>query len=945
MKASHRAAVELAHALGRLRFLDGIAVRDDDDLLWLIHKTTTDFIDADELPDIAPTLLGLGELRSIHPLAEAWGTVAERVTPERLAQLQRPLARLKSGRRAAELASRGGAALRSFRDRNIPRYVNTRRRRYARLRRWSQGRGLPERVGPGLELLPLNGAGPIAATRCGPAVGPVVERRLLLAARATAALVTTAAGQRVWRELYRTRGPHDEDILDQLLNARLRVLLAAPLADVSLPANASGRWLGSAEDLVCDLSPDKLREVWHLATADPSVRCPDASVLSAPLPVAEALAARRFPWVPRKARASAATVTRYLTIRSELAQTWSLQGDTCSLAANLAESRPTGRDTLNAFRLVRDQLARGTSLEKLEPVLANGGPHVLEVKRVIELWRHLRLPRRRPPRFDAVRDGLEVPTADLYRYLVCRELCGHGATFSKTLLKPLLVAEGRRDKLWKRARNAFRRAMKRFSTSGLREALDHHIAVRARDLFGKRVATDAQAVDILSGLAGARNLAPQTLAGYTRQLLQRSPLEALPPNQRWVARAEDRGVNVNDWLEGFSALVELEGRSYRVRTACSPQEVAHMGSHFGTCMSLHTGMYRSSVPINALDANKHVVTVTEVDGERRWIARKLIAISTHRRMVGFELYTNGGEDEGLQAAVDDVIASFAQRIGLPLSDTGDVEQLHAGYWYDDGTEPWKCGVRAMAARATTQTLRNALDTGDLELVEAIAKDPENMLLQAAAQFHVLRLTPGVKPHPISFKEPVIMALTAIGRYGTARRAAEQLDMTAPQAMNAILLGLPADSRKVGRALRELRRLKGRAHEWRVVARSWHAQLPLEQLLEVLAIARRLAPEVLDPGSVALRSWARVVLEAAHDQNQRHLLERKRLLQPELRCALHRAVDDDGEAHLVKAPHPVAAMLWSSAEEASTLRAEAVRAGYIDKADVLDAFDISCRRSR
>src|SRR5690606_8835548 len=86
------------------------------------------------------------------------------------------------------------------------------------------------------------------------------------------------------------------------------------------------------------------------------------------------------------------------------------------------------------------------------------------------------------------------------------------------------------------------------------------------------------------------------------------------------------------------------------------------------------------------DVNKQVLFATRPDGTI--VGRKLIGATADGRLAGYKSYAS--EHAGaMREAFTATCARFADACGLRLDDDAIPEELHDGFWYDDGNEPWR----------------------------------------------------------------------------------------------------------------------------------------------------------------------------------------------------------------------------------------------------------------
>jgi hypothetical protein len=181
--------------------------------------------------------------------------------------------------------------------------------------------------------------------------------------------------------------------------------------------------------------------------------------------------------------------------------------------------------------------------------------------------------------------------------------------------------------------------------------------------------------------------------------------EQIPANAAFLASLAARGVDVACWLsERPRELPDLAGG--RIFLEQRPLHVLRMGTLFGTCLSLGEFNAYSAVT-NACELNKRVIFVADRAGEV--IGRKLIAISTEGRLVGFHTYCKTeGEADAVQRAVQAYAHEFAAACGLELADQGEVATLFAQGWYDDGAVAWGVQDQRSARGTNSSALPEAL---------------------------------------------------------------------------------------------------------------------------------------------------------------------------------------------------------------------------------------------
>lgn len=158
-------------------------------------------------------------------------------------------------------------------------------------------------------------------------------------------------------------------------------------------------------------------------------------------------------------------------------------------------------------------------------------------------------------------------------------------------------------------------------------------------------------------------------------------------NRTWLERAGEH-MDVSAWLAPRQVTVTLDGERYTLALESDPLHILRMGIPFGTCLALATGENAAATVINAMDANKQVMYLR--DGRGIIVGRKLCAVSTNWQLVGYQAYSalNARTRTQVRTACDQLCRQLADECGLDLAVSGKPEQLHEGFWYDDGTQPF-----------------------------------------------------------------------------------------------------------------------------------------------------------------------------------------------------------------------------------------------------------------
>ena len=208
--------------------------------------------------------------------------------------------------------------------------------------------------------------------------------------------------------------------------------------------------------------------------------------------------------------------------------------------------------------------------------------------------------------------------------------------------------------------------------------------------------------------------------------------QLFPKSRAWIDRVEGK-LRLARWLGPRRTELTIGTKTFTLALEDDPLEVLRMGIPFDTCLSLESGCNAASTVMNAIDANKRVLYVRNADG--KIVARKLLAITKELGLVGYNTYVavSGAEERAIRAAVEAMCRTIGDEIGAPLLREGVPDQLHAGFWYDDGTVGWTDDVDVAAycrtlglgqpaksfdALALAARRTKAIEEGDVDAVVA-----------------------------------------------------------------------------------------------------------------------------------------------------------------------------------------------------------------------------------
>jgi hypothetical protein len=456
---------------------------------------------------------------------------------------------------------------------------------------------------------------------------------------------------------------------------------------------------------------------------------------------------------------------------------------------------------------------------------------------------------RPPAELDALAALPGLPREALTEYLHHRRLTGHGETFAEALLGPLRLAgreareaeflrgrlggaapapglaarlarltdparvAARRAQEADRARKRLERSLALLRQESLDQTLDGACRSYLRDLLGRPVPPGPLPPGLRDAfqLLSAAEIDHHLLGQFFADVLDDRPLAGRPANRAWLARAAAGGVDTDAWLAGFRAVVELAGRPVVFATEPDPLAVLRMGVYFNTCLSLEGGCNAASTLVNALDVNKQVVYGRTPDGTV--VARKLIGATAAGELAGYETYATDHADE-VRLRLGGLLRDFARRCRLRPSDGATPEVLHAGFWYDDGNEPWPAETAAALLpvsadvpndpRAAAEwNLRAALAAGDGARLRAIAALGEAPWGDAALH-HLLVRRPGAaadfRGEPRDHDRSDLLDWLSAGGHVAALRV---FSRGRKGAFAVNFACLPADPKAVREALRDL----------------------------------------------------------------------------------------------------------------------------------------------
>ena len=161
---------------------------------------------------------------------------------------------------------------------------------------------------------------------------------------------------------------------------------------------------------------------------------------------------------------------------------------------------------------------------------------------------------------------------------------------------------------------------------------------------------------------------------------------ALPANRLWCERAASH-FDVAAWLAPAPQRVDVAGSMFTIGVEHDPLQVLRMGVPFDTCLSIHGGSNAASAVTNAADANKRVLYARDAAGAI--VGRRLFAISREMKVIAYRSYVS--VEDARRAPLENAMRAYCTewlaRARLTPTTTGEPENLHGGFWYDDGAMP------------------------------------------------------------------------------------------------------------------------------------------------------------------------------------------------------------------------------------------------------------------
>jgi hypothetical protein len=607
--------------------------------------------------------------------------------------------------------------------------------------------------------------------------------RVAGAAWAAGPLAALRALAEAWQTEAAGRFRAGEGTSHTALRARLRCTLSFIDTELAIPRHLSARVLDERSEWLIGLPAERIREVWPVVvTIEPNKArgsWPELIRASISAEVLGRIVRLDVSWPANSLRDRPAALVRYLDCVEALLDR-NVPGIDVreGWLAGLFRTGPScvAGVVLTLLRRARpgELKDRPAALRALSQDLLATGPlaeHARTLERALEAWSTpgLTMPAEQLPELAA---ALDVEQAKLVEYLHHRRLAGHGETFARALLEPLervkkdagevehigkqiaelaednpkrgylcerlcrltdpLPVEGRRADSAARARGRLERSLELLRQESLERCLDEVYRTYLMRLLGKSIRSGALPAGMREALAllHAEHIKPQLLLDFLDDLLEGRSLRERAVNRAWLERARSAGIDTQCWLAGVRATSDVAGERITFTTETDPLHVLRMGSYFETCLTLETGSNAASTLVNALDVNKQVIYGRRSDGTV--VCRKLIGATARGELAGYRTYASGNGD-ACSNALGQILAAFARRCRLRLSDTATPEVLHAGFWYDDGNEMWLAPAEATLAPPPAGEPQDPVGTLEYHLAAALREGDRNRLAAVFGQ--------------------------------------------------------------------------------------------------------------------------------------------------------------------------------------------------------------------
>ena len=155
-----------------------------------------------------------------------------------------------------------------------------------------------------------------------------------------------------------------------------------------------------------------------------------------------------------------------------------------------------------------------------------------------------------------------------------------------------------------------------------------------------------------------------------------------PQNKQFITKMKSLGFDMDIWIKGIAAQTyqAQNADAITLSIAKDPLEILNMGAYFKTCLS-PTSFNYFSVFANIADINKQLIYAKNAKG--KVVGRVLIGITEIGGLMTYHLYFHNAQ-QGFNKFALEYIDKWAKKVGLTLTNNGEVSTLVATNWYDDG---------------------------------------------------------------------------------------------------------------------------------------------------------------------------------------------------------------------------------------------------------------------
>lgn len=159
----------------------------------------------------------------------------------------------------------------------------------------------------------------------------------------------------------------------------------------------------------------------------------------------------------------------------------------------------------------------------------------------------------------------------------------------------------------------------------------------------------------------------------------------MPANKNFIKKIESYGINTKPWTNPTPNrwMIDIDGsQRLELNFESDPLEVMRMGDYFGTCLSLGSCNFFSTLT-NFVDINKQVIFAR--DQNNKVVGRCLIALTDNGSLIGFHPYCQNRAID-FRSIIAKILTELSKNMGASIAHQGKVPLLVGPDWYDDGPE-------------------------------------------------------------------------------------------------------------------------------------------------------------------------------------------------------------------------------------------------------------------